>query len=657
MDDLFPRRTDQSTSSRVRVAKKTIVSLALLTTLLYGQTNNRLVIGTNISGLSDWMTEMPFVDVMHHCRTWMTSNSVWISGGKNEWDTGFIARIPKDENGYPLSLPYRFAEAETLQVVHTIWAVLAGWAEGIYTLLYDGRGDLEFWGSMTLLSEEPGRIRINIKRPANEDGVLGLKILRSDSSDHIRNLRLLMPGTETTYQTMPYYAAWYEKLQPFKVLRFMDWGQTNNWGHDNAWECYDQDDDTTTAPWSARARYADYTWATNKGVPYEVMIDLCNRLQADMWICVPHNASDEYIRELALLLKNDLNPQLKIYVEYSNETWNWMFGQTQWLNTFGCVKKGISWPEGIVPYVQNCLDIFSDVFNGELTRIVRVVGVQTSWQDVSNRIVFNLRPGSFDALAPAAYFGISEAADAELDALGAAATAADIVTRVRVSRRQNEEPWLAAQKKEIADKLGIPMLYYEGGQHLTPTPFGEEPSYAQALLHVQRDTAIYNLYREWFAFLETLNTPGRESLFMNFSFIGQRSARYGSWGILESVTQDTLAVPAPKYRAIKNYLASFQTGLQQRTPGMVNPVARLAQNYPNPFNPGTTISFYLSHRASVTLKIVDAIGREVARLVDEELEAGTHTRQWSADKMPAGIYYYTLQAGAHRESKKLLLLH
>jgi hypothetical protein len=637
--------------------KKTVLFLILLTTLLQAQPADKVRIGTNLSGLSDWMTEMPFVDVMHHCRPWMTANCVWVSGGKNQWDTGFIDRIPRDENGYPLSLPCHIAEAETLQVVHTIWAVLAGWPEGTYTLLYEGRGDISFFGSMSVRTREPGRIHLEFKRPAGEEGVLGLTILRSDSTDHVRTIRLLMPGTESTYQTMPYYSEWFGKLQPFKVIRFMDWGHTNNWGHDSAWECYDQVTDTARTPWSGRAERSDFTWATSKGVPYEVMIDLCNRLHADMWICVPHDASNEYIHQLALLLKNELNPQLTLYIEYSNETWNWMFGQTQWLYTFGCVNKGISWPEGIVPYIQNCMDIFSAVFSGEMERIVRVAGVQGAWQDVSNRIVFNLRPGSFDAFAPAAYFGISEAVDAKLDRLGAAATVQDIVSRVRVSRRQNEEHWLSEQKKAIADKLGIPMLYYEGGQHLTPTPFGEEPVYAQALLDVQRDTAMYSLYREWFDFLESLSVPGRESLFMNFSFIGQRSARYGSWGILESVTQDTVAIPAPKYRALINYMTTFPSHAEDKTAPSPDAVMRLQQNYPNPFNPGTTISFHLHLRAHVTLKIVDVIGREICRLVDEELDAGSHSRRWQAEKFPAGVYFYILQAGRHQESKKLILMH
>ncbi len=636
--------------------KKFILLAVLIVSVLNAQTPDKLKIGTNISGISDWMTEMPFVDVMHQCRTWMTKNSVWVQGGQNQWDTGLIDSIPKDENGYPLHLPYFVEGAETLQTVHTIWAALSGWPEGNYTLLYDGDGDFEYFGDLSEISSEPGRIVLNFIRPTTGEGVFGLTIARSDSSNHVRNIRLLMPGTEETYQTMPYYEEWFNKLQSFKMIRFMDWGSSNNWGHNSAWECYDEDSDSIKVPWSQRAKLNDYTWATNKGVPYETMIDVCNKLHTDMWICVPYIADDDYIHQLALLIKNNLNPSLKIYVEYSNEIWNWMFGQTQWLNKFGCEKRGMLWPEGIVSYVQNCMDKFSEVFSDDMSRIVRVVGVQAAWLDVSQRIVFNMRSGSFDAFAPAAYFGLSESADSVLDSLGADATVQDIVTFVRADRVTREEKWLSDQKNGIADSLNIPMIYYEGGQHITPTPFGEEPTYAQALLDIQRDTAMYNLYTEWFRFLETLTTPVEETLFGNFSFIGSRSARYGSWGILETVTQDTNIIPAPKYSAIINYINSNMVDVKRFPVNKLITNYKLEQNYPNPFNPITSIQYAVSSMQFVSLKVYDILGNEIATLVNEEKSTGEYEVEFNGINFPSGIYFYKLQTGSFVQIRKMVLL-
>jgi uncharacterized delta-60 repeat protein len=82
----------------------------------------------------------------------------------------------------------------------------------------------------------------------------------------------------------------------------------------------------------------------------------------------------------------------------------------------------------------------------------------------------------------------------------------------------------------------------------------------------------------------------------------------------------------------------------------------LYQNYPNPFNPTTTISFSLPSKSFVSLKVFDALGREVASLVSEELHAGTYSLQWNAAGSPSGVYFYRLQTGSFTETKKLLLI-
>jgi hypothetical protein len=93
----------------------------------------------------------------------------------------------------------------------------------------------------------------------------------------------------------------------------------------------------------------------------------------------------------------------------------------------------------------------------------------------------------------------------------------------------------------------------------------------------------------------------------------------------------------------------------------------LDQNYPNPFNPSTTISFTIppsffplisgrNESGFVTLKIYDILGREVAKIVNERLPAGAHTRQWDASGFPSGVYFYRLSANGFTQTKKLLLL-
>ncbi len=82
----------------------------------------------------------------------------------------------------------------------------------------------------------------------------------------------------------------------------------------------------------------------------------------------------------------------------------------------------------------------------------------------------------------------------------------------------------------------------------------------------------------------------------------------------------------------------------------------LSQNYPNPFNPATRISVQLPHREHVVLKVSDELGREIAVLVDETYEAGTHIVLFNATTLPSGIYYIHLLTITSHQVKKAVLV-
>jgi hypothetical protein len=82
----------------------------------------------------------------------------------------------------------------------------------------------------------------------------------------------------------------------------------------------------------------------------------------------------------------------------------------------------------------------------------------------------------------------------------------------------------------------------------------------------------------------------------------------------------------------------------------------LMQNYPNPFNPTTTIAFSIPKANNVTLKIFDAIGREVATLVNGVRSAGEYNVEFNASTLASGMYLYRLQAGSFVETKKFVLM-
>jgi hypothetical protein len=83
----------------------------------------------------------------------------------------------------------------------------------------------------------------------------------------------------------------------------------------------------------------------------------------------------------------------------------------------------------------------------------------------------------------------------------------------------------------------------------------------------------------------------------------------------------------------------------------------LQQNYPNPFNPSTVIKFNIPDgNEVVTLKVFDVLGNEIANLLNEQKPAGSYEIIFDARKIPAGVYFYKLNAGSHNQTRKMILL-
>jgi hypothetical protein len=82
----------------------------------------------------------------------------------------------------------------------------------------------------------------------------------------------------------------------------------------------------------------------------------------------------------------------------------------------------------------------------------------------------------------------------------------------------------------------------------------------------------------------------------------------------------------------------------------------VSQNYPNPFNPMTTINYAIPKTSHVSIKIYNAIGEEVERLVDKIQSAGNYTVIFIGKNLSSGVYYYQLQAGNFSQTKKMILM-
>jgi hypothetical protein len=97
----------------------------------------------------------------------------------------------------------------------------------------------------------------------------------------------------------------------------------------------------------------------------------------------------------------------------------------------------------------------------------------------------------------------------------------------------------------------------------------------------------------------------------------------------------------------------FPVGIDEET---VPTVITLAQNYPNPFNPATTIRFSVPDRRHVTLRVYNALGAVVRTLLDEAVEGGQHSIEFTAEQLTSGVYFYQLQSEGQTLGKSMLLV-
>ncbi len=97
------------------------------------------------------------------------------------------------------------------------------------------------------------------------------------------------------------------------------------------------------------------------------------------------------------------------------------------------------------------------------------------------------------------------------------------------------------------------------------------------------------------------------------------------------------------------------TGVEQT--GSEIPVRfELRQNYPNPFNASTVVRFSLSVVSDVAIRVYDVIGREVAVLVNERMEAGDYERVFDGSGLGSGVYYCGMESGGEKEVRRMVLL-
>ena len=140
----------------------------------------------------------------------------------------------------------------------------------------------------------------------------------------------------------------------------------------------------------------------------------------------------------------------------------------------------------------------------------------------------------------------------------------------------------------------------------------------------------------------------------------QHSGGFQSMGLYR-MNRDTLKLVGT---TLKNAYAPFYniggtvTDIDEEDNQSIPDDYTLGQNFPNPFNPETIIRYSIPNESFVKIKIYDALGSEVATLVNENKIAGKYEMNFDANKyrLSSGIYFYRLQAGDYVETKKMTLI-
>lgn len=152
--------------------------------------------------------------------------------------------------------------------------------------------------------------------------------------------------------------------------------------------------------------------------------------------------------------------------------------------------------------------------------------------------------------------------------------------------------------------------------------------------------------------------PGVKSLKIKLLLDDINYCEYASWDgrTYDSVGEVRTVGTRSKYNVIFERFGDFPEVLGvQKLGNEIPDNFKLEQNYPNPFNPSTKIRFSVSKTESVSLKIYDALGREVETLISESLNPGTYEKTWNSKNLASGIYFYKLTAGNQTQMKKMIL--
>jgi hypothetical protein len=514
----------------------------------YALYNSSSPLGTNTNEVLEYDSSVPFLDLFKASLPFREGAPYLTKG-----------QVTYDRNGWPTSIaPGGMVGTRVISKLHK-----DAIPRGNYTVLYDGQGKLEYGLDAKLVQQQPGRDIIYIDPGKDNEYNVKLTIKSTQQGNHLRNIRILPEGgicgsnpfqrvnSASQCRRNDYldFARNHEKIifnpdylkfmRDYKVIRFMNMsGVTRN----------------PIQNWADRPHVDNATWGGAEGVrgaPIEIMVELANRLHADAWFNIPHAANNDYVRRFAQYVRQNLNPELKVYLEYSNETWNGIFSQHAYMKQgsrqLGLTDEAVA---GSKFYSKRSVEIFriwEQVFGGNQRLIRTMAGLTGNTKLTETVLQFEEAYKHVDAFAVAPYvFG-------DTDALRRARSVQQVFQIMQDKRYGHSLPRvLEAVRKQsaIASKYGVDLIAYEGGQHLIDMKTKQEmqhpnPLFYKANRHPQMGTIYKKLLLGW--------KQAGGKMFAHFSS-PRTYNRFGSKGVKEYITQPDHK--APKQLAIQSFIKS-----------------------------------------------------------------------------------------------------
>ena len=493
-------------------------------------------LGMNLAPVNYWSTQEPFIDRFMTSSQWTATNS---SGGTLKGIT-----VQVDAQGNPLGVP---AGAGAIGASFAIDPMLASPIDQ-YVLTYEGTLDSIRLNNSKIISSEPGRIVFEVTKSTAESIFMLVKGM--SETDPIHDVHVVRADQVALFDAGEIFnPTFLENSSDWGVLRFMFWGNTI---------------DSKDVSWSTRAKLDDASWSNSvspDGVPIEVMVRLANEAHSDMWYSVPTKADDEYVQNALTLIRDSLDPSLKLHIEYSNEVWNWAFDTAKyarveanelWATGPGDVPGG--WMQYYGYRSAQVMSIAEEVFGAETDdRVVGLLATQATNPRLTPYIIRGVERagvGTVDELfsdyAITTYFGAhlgsSDAGDmakvlswARSGEAGMAAAFQELEYGGGLTRDSSLEDLLEtyAEQGALATQYGLNLVAYEGGVHMTASVFsGTDRDEVIAMFNrMTSDPRMGQLYARMAS--DFVAAGGTELVV--FQDVGVSNGIYNSFGLFDTI--------------------------------------------------------------------------------------------------------------------------